>query len=79
MDEPKSYDRALKRLVMEVPQDFVSWLLPGAKFDEELPPYQPKNRRLDTNILPRITYEEKPYISQKPAEFEVLHGFMQIR
>ncbi len=68
VDEPKSYDRALKRLVMEVPQDFVSWLLPGAKFDEELSPHLPKNRRLDTDILLRIIYEEKLYILH--IEFE---------
>src|SRR5690349_5707172 len=68
VDEKKSYDLTLKRLVMEVPQDFVSWLLPGAKFDEEMSPHLPKNRRLDTDILLRIMYEGQLYLLH--IEFE---------
>lgn len=58
MSEVKTYDLTLKRLVMEVPQDFVSWLLPDAQFVRELSPHFPKNRKLDADILLLVQREE---------------------
>ena len=58
---PGPWDSAMKRLVGEIPQDLVTWLLRGAHFVQEAP-YHLKNRNIDADLLYHILVEDRPYM-----------------
>jgi len=58
---PGPWDSTMKRLVGEIPQDLVTWLLHGAHFVQEAPSHL-KNRNIDADLLYHILVEDRPYM-----------------
>ncbi|HTI15224.1 MAG TPA: hypothetical protein VL461_11760 [Dictyobacter sp.] len=56
-----SWDRHMKHLVGEAPQDFVQWLVQGAKYEREVSPHL-SNRSIDADILYEISIEDQSYL-----------------
>jgi hypothetical protein len=54
-----SWDNKVKALITEKPQDFVSWLMEGAVYEEELSPHL-KARHIDANVLYQIRVGGRP-------------------
>ncbi len=51
------WDKALKKLVGKVPQDVVSWLLPGAIFEQEVSPHL-QNRQFNADMLYQVRLDD---------------------
>src|SRR6266702_2344325 len=56
-----AWDSKLKLLINKVPQDFVSWLVAGAIYEEEISPHL-KTRNVDADVLYRISILGRPYL-----------------
>jgi predicted transposase YdaD len=56
---PDDWDRSLKLLAKYVPQDFVSWLVEGAIYEEEVSPHL-NARNIHADILYRIRVNNQP-------------------
>jgi predicted transposase YdaD len=56
-----AWDSKLKLLINKVPQDFVSWLVEGAIYEEEISPHL-KTRNIDADVLYRISMLGRPYL-----------------
>ena len=57
----RRWDDPLKGVVIQIPEDFVKWLWPESRFDEELPS-QLGSENLDTDLLCRVLYKDQPYL-----------------
>jgi len=55
---PEEWDTGLKLLIGEKPQDFISWLVPGAKYSRVVSPHLP-GRKIDADSLFEITLNGK--------------------
>ena len=57
----KPWDDLLKRLVAANPQDFVNWLLPGARYESEKS-LELKSRTIEADVLYNVVLNEQPMI-----------------
>ena len=55
---PEEWDTGLKLLIGEKPQDFISWLVPGAKYRKVVSPHLP-GRKIDADSLFEIILNGK--------------------
>lgn len=57
----EEWDTGLKLLIGEKPQDFISWLVPGAKYRRIVSPHLP-GRKIDADSLFEISLNRKPML-----------------
>ena len=65
---PGRWDNRMKLLINKVPQDFVSWLVEGAIYEEEVSPHL-KTRNIDGDVLYRIRVNERPCLLHIEFQF----------
>src|SRR5882724_1214546 len=65
---PGRWDSRMKLLINKVPQDFVSWLVEGAIYEEEVSPHL-KTRNIDGDVLYRIRINEHPCLLHIEFQF----------
>ncbi len=56
-----SWDTTMKKWAGEAPQDFVSWLLHGALFEQEAPS-ELKNQNIRADLLYYVRVDDRPYM-----------------